>query len=183
MARVSLVAPEAATAEQQAAFAAVGASRGGVGNLWRALAHSPQIARSLGAVGAFLRFECNLPASLREAVILAVAGRWDCAYEQLHHHPLAARLGVAPAAMAALDAGRAPASGALPRLDDAAVRYALALARDGRADATLADELRAGLGEQGLVELTSLVGYYTLLALVLNGLEVDLDLDPPLPPS
>ncbi|HLH27153.1 MAG TPA: carboxymuconolactone decarboxylase family protein [Chloroflexota bacterium] len=183
MARVSLVVPEAATAAQQAAFAEVGASRGGVGNLWRALAHSPEFMRRAGATGAYLRFESILPAALRETVILAVAGRWDCPYEQAHHHPLAARHGLDDATVAALDAGQAPAPGALPPLTAAAVRYAQALTRDGRADAALGEELRAGLGEQGLVELTGLVAYYSMLALILNGLEVDLDADPPLPPG
>lgn len=183
MARVPLVAPEAATAEQQAAFAQVGASRGGVGNLWRALAHSPEFMRRAGATGAYLRFESVLPAALRETVILAVAGRWDCAYEQAHHHPLAARHGLDAAAIAVLDAGRPPEPGTVPPLAATAVRYAQALTRDGRADAALANELRAGLGEQGLVELTGLVAYYSMLALILNGLEVDLDADPPLPPG
>jgi 4-carboxymuconolactone decarboxylase len=71
----------------------------------------------------------------------------------------------------------------VPPLTAAAVRYAHALTRDGRADAALADELRAGLGEQGLVELTGLVGYYSMLALILNGLEVDLDAEPAIPPG
>jgi 4-carboxymuconolactone decarboxylase len=183
MAHVSLVAPEAATAEQQAAFAEVGASRGGVGNLWRALAHGPELMRRVGATGAYLRFESVLPATLRETVILAVAGRWDCAYEQAHHHPLAVRHGLDGTAIAALDAGRLPEPGTVPPLTAAAVAYAQALTRDGRADPALARELRAGLGEQGLVELTGLVAYYSMLALILNGLEVDLDADPPLPPG
>ncbi len=183
MAHVPLVAPEAATPAQQAAFAEVGTSRGGVGNLWRALAHSPELMRRVGGAGAYLRFESPLPADLREAVVLAVAGRWKCAYEQAHHHPLAARHGVGPAAIAALDAGQPPPSGSLPPLTAAAVAYAQALTRDGRADAALVAELRAGLGDQGLVELTGLVGYYSMLALILNGLAVDLDADPPLPPG
>lgn len=179
MARVPLVAPEAATAAQQAAFAEVAATRGNVGNLWRALAHSPELARRIGAVGAYLRYESALPAPLREAVTLAVAARWGCAYERAQHRGLAARQGLDAATLAALDAGEAPAPGALTPLAVAAVRYAQALARDGRVDAALTDELRQGLGEPGLVELTALVGYYSMLALILNGLEVDLDAAPP----
>jgi 4-carboxymuconolactone decarboxylase len=183
MARVPLIAPETATPEQQAAFAEVGASRGGVGNLWRALAHSPALMQRIGATGAYLRFESVLPAAVRETVILAVAGRWDCAYEQAHHHPLAARHGLDAAASAALDAGQPPPPGSVPPLTAAAIRYAHALTRDGRADGALADELRAGLGDQGLVELTGLVAYYSMLALILNGLAVDLDAEPAIPPG
>jgi 4-carboxymuconolactone decarboxylase len=175
MARVPLIASDTATAEQRAAFADVSASRGNLGNLWRAVGHSPEIARRVGAVGAYLRFECGLPAALREATVLAVAGRWGCAYELRHHEPAAARAGVSPAASAALAAGRLPEPGVLSPLETAAVRYAFALTREGRADAALVEELRTALGEPGLVELTALVGYYSMLALILNGLEVDLD--------
>jgi 4-carboxymuconolactone decarboxylase len=181
MAHVRLVAPEAATPEQQAAFAEVARQRGAVPHLFQAMAHSPEAARRVGAVGAYLRFDATLPPRLREAVILAVAGRWDCAYERQHHQPLAARLGISSAAVAALDGGAVPPD--LAPLETAAVEYALALTREGRADPARVEQLRASLGEPGLVELTVLVGYYTLLALFLNGLAVDLDVDPPLPPS
>lgn len=179
MARVRLVAPEAATAEQQAAFAEVAASRGRVPNLFRALAHSPEAARRIGAVGAYLRFESPLPARLREAVVLAVAGAWRCAYEASIHRALAVQEGVAPAVADALLAGAATEETltALGPSEAAAVRYALALTRQGQVPAALADAARAVLGERGLVELTALVGYYTMLALILNGLEVDLDAD------
>jgi 4-carboxymuconolactone decarboxylase len=185
MARVRLVGLEGATSEQQVAFSEVGAQRGGVANLFRALAHSPEATRRIGAVGAFLRFDADLPARLREVVILAIAGRWGCGYEALHHRPLAARLGVEAATVDALLTG-APADerlATLEPLEATAVRYGLALVRDGQAPAALADELRGALGERGLVELTALVGYYTMLAMILNGLEVDFDPEPPLPPG
>jgi len=174
MARVRLVAPEEATEEQRAAFAAVAQQRGAVYNLFRAMAHSPAAARHVGAVGAFLRFDCALPPRLREAAILAVAGRWGCAYERHYHEPAAAREGLSAATIAALVDGRIDAADLSP-LEAAAVQYALALSRDSRADAALAERLRAELGEGGLVELTVLAGYYSLLAMFLNGLEVDVD--------
>ena len=46
-----------------------------------------------------------MAARLRETVILAVAGRWGCAYEELHHRPLAMRLGVDAATIDALLTG------------------------------------------------------------------------------
>jgi 4-carboxymuconolactone decarboxylase len=176
MARVPLVAPETATAEQQAAFAEVARQRRAVPRLFQAMAHSPEATRHVGVLGAYVRFDTVLPPLLRETVILAVAGRWDCPYERLHHQPPAVRLGLSAAALAALDAGTVPTE--LPPLEQAAVAYAQALTRDGQADAAVVDRLRVALGERGLVELTVLVGYYTLLALFLNGLAVDLDAEP-----
>ena len=58
-----------------------------------------------------------------------------------------------------------------------AVSYAVAseLVRDHRiSDATYA-RARAAFGEQGVIELVSVVGYYCLVALVLNAFEVPLD--------
>jgi 4-carboxymuconolactone decarboxylase len=173
MAHVSLIAPESATPEQQAAFDAVAGHWGRVSNVFRAMGHSPAVMLPVSATGGALRAQSVLSLPLREAVILAVAGRWACAYEQHVHVSQALRAGLSEAAVAALGAGAVPAD--LPPLDTAAVRYAHALSRDGRADAALAAELRAALGEQGLVELTILVGWYSLLAMFLNGLAVDLD--------
>ena len=181
MARVRLVAPGAGTSEQEAVFAEVGRQRGGVGHLFQAMIHSPGATRQVGALGAYVRFDATLPAALRETVILAVAGRWQCAYELRHHRPLAARLGLPDAQVTALSEGQVPTD--LPPLETAAVRYAQALTRDAHADADVVEGLRAELGETGLVELTVLIGYYSLLAMFLNGLDVDLDPDPPLPPA
>src|SRR4051794_81846 len=123
MARVPYVVPEAATELQQAAFAEVGRQRGAVGHLWQAMAHSPQATRQVGALGAFIRFEAELPAALRGVVILAVAGRWGCPYERGHHEPLARRLGVSEAAIAALAAGQGDTADLGP-LEAAGARYA-----------------------------------------------------------
>ena len=180
MARVPLVAPEGAPPELQAVFAEVARKRGGVGNLFRAMAHSPEATRCVGAVGEFVRFDSVLPARLREIVTLAVASRWGCAYERNAHLPQVARLGVDEASIAALAEGRS-APGLSP-LEATAVEYGLALTRDGRADAALVERLRAELGDQGLVELTVLVGYYSMLAVFLNGLEVDVEAQHPQPP-
>jgi 4-carboxymuconolactone decarboxylase len=99
-----------------------------------------------------------------------VAGRWGCSYQQRAHEPLAARAGLSAVGLATLAAGEVPSD--LAPTDALAVRYALALSRDGRADEASVAALRAALGERGLVELTVLVGYYSMLALFLNGLAV-----------
>ena len=170
MARVRLVQEDEATVEQRETYAAVVGTRGKLGNLFRAMANSPELARRVAAVGAFLRYESCLPDRVREAVILAVAGRWDCAYERAEHGRIAAELGLPPDALDAL--ARGTATEGLSQQEEAAVRYAQALAHDGRADEGLLEPIRSALGEAGLVELHVLVGYYSMLALFLNGLEV-----------
>jgi 4-carboxymuconolactone decarboxylase len=171
MARVALVEPDSASDEQRAAFEVVAAQRGRIGSLWRAMAHSPEAMRRVGQVGAFLRYDSHLPDRLREAVILAISGRWQCVYERGAHEPIAARLGLSEQALLALRGGEVPDE--LSELEAAAVRYAQALAREGRASGELLAAVQAAGGDQLVVELHLLAGYYTLLALFLNGLEVE----------
>lgn len=173
MARVPLVSPESANEAQRQAFEDVSRQRGVVYNLFRAMAHSPEATRRVGAVGAMLRFDCGLPGRLREAVTLAVAARWGCDYELQQHRRAARVVGLDEATVTALIEGHEPA--ALDALETAAVRYARALCRDGRVDDALVEPLRASLDAQRLVELNVLVGYYSLLAMFLNGMEVDLE--------
>ncbi len=173
MARVTLLAPDAATPEQQAAYADVTRHWGRAGNAFRAMGHCPELMRHVSAAGGTLRADSVLSRALREAVILAIAGRWGCAYIRAVHVSQAREQGLSDATIEALGAGEL--SGDLPPLDAAAVRYALALSRDGRADDALVDPIRAAAGERGLVELTLLTGWYSLLAMFLNGLEVEQD--------
>jgi 4-carboxymuconolactone decarboxylase len=172
-ARVPLIAPETAPPAVRAAYAEVARKRGSVGYLWQAMAHSPELMRRVGAVGEYLRYDAVLPPRLRELVTLAVAGRWGCAYERAQHEPLAARQGIGPEALAALASGQVP-DGLTPT-EAAAVRYALALTREGTAAEALLAPLAAALGSRGLVELTVLVGYYSQLALFLNALAVPVE--------
>jgi 4-carboxymuconolactone decarboxylase len=173
MARVTLVAPEQASAEQQAAFTVVAAQRGRVGNLFRAMVHSPELAGRVGQVGAYLRYDASLPDRLRESVILAVSRHWHAEYERQQHEVIARGFGLSDAAMADLRAGQVPTD--VSPLEGAAVRYAQALLRDGQGTADLLQPLVGELGERGLVELHILVGYYSMIGLFLNGLQVDLE--------
>jgi 4-carboxymuconolactone decarboxylase len=173
MAHVTLVDPTTATDETQAALAQVERDWGRLPNVFRAMAHSPRAAQHVSATGGALRAHSVLPEMLREMVILAVAGRWACAYEQNVHLPIARRLGLPEATIQALTAGEVPPG--LAPTEAAAVEYARALSREGRADPALVERLRAAFGERGLVELTLLAGWYSLLAMFLNGLAIDLD--------
>src|SRR2546421_253050 len=60
------------------------------------MAHNPAATRHVGALGAYMRFGTDLPPLLREAVTLAVAGRWDSSYERLPHPAPPPRLGLSP---------------------------------------------------------------------------------------
>ena len=130
------------------------------------LLRSPALMTRLQQTGAYLRFESPLPARLRELVILWVARHWDQPVEWAIHYPLALAAGLAPAVVQAIREGRRP--GDLGPEEWLALDVCEALsAQRGLDDATYARAV-AQLGEPGLIDLIALVGYYGLLAMVLN---------------
>ncbi|MGH9083635.1 MAG: carboxymuconolactone decarboxylase family protein, partial [Acidimicrobiales bacterium] len=107
-----------------------------------------------------------LPARARELAILAVAAAEDSAFERYAHEAVAADAGVPATVIAAVR------TGAPIELDDDVERATIAAARALAADGDLDDDAYAAavatLGECGVFELTTLVGYYRTLALQLR---------------
>lgn len=155
------------------AYEAVARSRGGrMLNLFRALAHAPQGMEAVAGVGAWLRYGGTLPADLRELAILTVARETGSAYEWAQHWPIAAKTGLAGNI---LDGVRTRA------LEDGTTRQGRALTyvrlachNDAVAD-SLIEDLRADFGNEGLVELTMIAGYYGMLARFLRLMQVPPD--------
>jgi 4-carboxymuconolactone decarboxylase len=103
---------------------------------------------------------------LIELGILVTARHWTQQYEWNAHHPTAVKAGLKPETIAAIAEGRRPSQ--MP--DDEAALYDLLielLHNHGVSDATYARAL-AKLGEAGIVEATSVSGYYAMLAMVMN---------------
>ena len=136
---------------------------------FNALLYAPGIGDAVQKLGAALRFESSLPGHLRELAILMVAQRWRANYEWVAHAPIAAREGLGEAVIEALKAGRTPDAQA----DVQGVhRFVSELLETRRVSDETYTQTRALIGEQGLVELVSLVGYYAIISGLLNGFEV-----------
>lgn len=117
-------------------------------------------------MGEYLRYRGAIGARLTELAILLTARHWDQQVEWAIHAPLAAASGIAPDSIAAIAARRRPSGMA----DDEALVHDFCLELQQRhciSDATYAHAL-ALFGEQGVVDLAGLIGYYTLLAMVMN---------------
>lgn len=160
--------------------AIVSGPRGKFGGPFPALLHCPEIADRVQALGGTLRFEGKLSATLREVAILAVARHWRCAVEWDAHVVIAEREGVDPAVIRAIRNGETPRNTTPDILAVIAVCRAL---NDTQfvSDPTYRQAIGA-LGEDGVVELTVLIGYFGLLAMVLNTFEVapdPIDGEPP----
>lgn len=183
MPRIPLAAPETLNAEQRAVYDRIASGpRAGVRGPFLALLHQPALADAWQQLGEVLRYRTSFPPRLSELAILVTARHMDCQYEWVAHEPHAAKGGLAAAAIAAIKAGRRPDLGAA---DERAV-YDFAVELNERHAVTPETYQRAldQFGTVGVVELTALVGYYTMVALTLNGHELPLPAGtaPPLPP-
>lgn len=133
---------------------------------FNAMLLSPPVGLAVQAVGAAVRYGSVLGDRARELAILAVATHWNSAFEREAHEAVGRAVGLTEPELAALRAGETPEL--LGPTERAALEAAVVLLRDGTLrDEEYADAV-AALGERGLFELTTLVGYYSTLALQLR---------------
>lgn len=148
-------------------------SRGEVIRPFAILMHRPQIAQPAAELGAQLRFGSTLRDEQRELAILTTGTAHRCDYQWASHIDLALRAGVRPEAARALETG-APLD-AFSNEEAVIVGFARALVANTQVDDDTFEAARALLGTAGVVELCSVIGYYSMLAMVLNGCAPGLD--------
>jgi 4-carboxymuconolactone decarboxylase len=183
MSRIPRLAPHELDEEQQRLYAAITAgdraqqpqffeltdNEGRLEGPFNAMLLNPSIGDALQRLGAAIRYDGRLSPRCREIAILAVAAHWECGFEQRAHEPIAANAGLSGADLAALREGE-PVDLIDP--EEAAVLQAT---RHLLRDHDLADDsYRAtvdALGSDKLFELTTLVGYYSMLALQMNAFD------------
>jgi 4-carboxymuconolactone decarboxylase len=140
-----------------------------------AMLRAPRSGAALQTVGAALRYRSVLPERTRELATLQVAAHHRSDFEWYAHAPIAAAAGL-PAAL--LEAVR---TGGSVEPDDPAERIAAVVVAQLLTTGDVDDGAWASavehLGEAGAVELTTLVGYYALLAMQMRVLRV------PVPPG
>ena len=142
---------------------------------FNAFVHAPEVGRRLASLGAVLRFHTSIERRLSEIAIITVGARWKAEFEWWAHARMAREHGVSDAVVDAIGHGQEPNFDA----DDERTVYAVAreLAAVGQVSQASFDAARGLLGEEGVVELVSLCGYYTLISYLLNAFAV------PLPPG
>ena len=130
------------------------------------LLRSPEAMLRTMAMGDYLRFKNVLPAKLSEFVILITARQWTQQYEWDYHYPIALKAGLSEEIAKALLEGRRPQN--MPA-DEELVYDFLTELHDTKSvsDATYARAV-ARFGEQGVIDMICVNGYYTFLAMVMN---------------
>ena len=138
----------------------------------RAAIHSPELAERWSALGEFLRYRTVLPKRLNELAILVCGRHWSAQVEWWVHARAAAEAGLPAEIIEAMLHGKTP------RFDDAEERgvydFARLLLATGRVPLPEYQAVERRWGARGVVELTALVGYYSMVAMTLNAHEIPL---------
>ena len=152
--------------QRVAAQALIDGPRKGVYGPFVPLLRSPELLDRVANLGEHLRFQSALEARIRELAICVAARHVSNQFEWVTHAPLAVKAGVPPEAIEALRQGVRPRRLA-PDEEDALDFAQELLNRHGVSDPTYQSAL-ARWGERGVVELTTLLGYFAMVSWLMN---------------
>ena len=154
------------SAEQLRVFDAIAAGpRGTVPAPFHIFLQSAELADRVQQLGELLRYRTGLPPRLSELAILVTASHWGAEYEWSVHEREARKAGVPDRVIGAIAAGTAPALSG----DDALIYdFAHTFYTQRDVPTPLFDAAVARFGQRTVVELGSILGYYSMLAIVLK---------------
>jgi len=153
----------AITSGPRAAAQPGGAALVGPFNAWL---RSPELADRLQKVGEYIRFHSSIPHRLNELAILVAARAWNAEFEWWAHWRIAMKAGLEPGVAAAIAAGRRPEG--MSEDERIVYDFCTELQRDKQVGDAAFGAAKARFGEQGVVDLIGVSGYYAVVAMTLN---------------
>ncbi|WAB95974.1 carboxymuconolactone decarboxylase family protein [Pseudomonas putida] len=167
MARIPLFdARTMSEAQAEVYEAVVRGPRGRLVGPLRAAMHNPVLADRWQRLGEVLRYDTVLPKRLSELAILVTARRWNGQLEWHIHADDAAKAGLQSTVIEAIAAGEAPVFEDPESWDIYTFTRQMQLHGDVQED--VYERIHQRWGTVGVVELSSVIGYYTLVAMTLN---------------
>jgi 4-carboxymuconolactone decarboxylase len=136
---------------------------------------SPELADKAQNLGAFCRYGTSLPPRLSELAILVTGAHWQAGYEWFAHAPIAIAAGVSAAAVEAIRLRQVPTG--LAADEQLVYAFASEMWQHRRVSDATYQATKTALGEQAVVELVAVLGYYTLISMTIVTFDV------PLPPG
>ena len=156
--------------EHQKVFDAVVASRGAVQGPFTMLMHCPELAEHMVNVGGFVRFEGKLDKRVRVLAAMTVAREFDTLYVWGAQTGSARRQNVPETTISAI---REKHSRGVPPDDAAIIEFTRELIRKHRVSDASAGALAARFGNEGMIEFTGAIGYYSMLCMMANAVELE----------
>lgn len=129
---------------------------------------APPLGDAVQNLGSALRYRGSLPDRAREIVILLVAAHWGSAFERDAHEGVGRAAGLGDSELLALRDGR---TDGFEGAEGVVARAAAALLAGDLDDAGWR-EAESAIGATGVFEVSTLVGYYGMLALQLRTFRV-----------
>jgi 4-carboxymuconolactone decarboxylase len=161
-----LTAEQLSPAQRKMVDEVLAGPRGSLGGPYNVFLRSPDMGNLAQKFGEYVRFRTTVPRKLNEMAILMTAKWWASQFEWTAHKPAAAAAGLNAEVIDAIQAGRRP-SRMLP--DEATVYDFCAELHERRRVSDPTFKAAVGLlGEQGVVDLIGVLGYYDLVAMALN---------------
>jgi len=183
MARIDPIPRERMTEEQRRVHDIIAAGRTGgtVAGPFPIWLRTAELAERAAGLLTYLRRQTSVPVRLSELAVLITARAWTAQYEWATHERHALNAGIEPAVVEAIKHRKTP----VLAKEDEAVVYALATELHERhtiGDGTYARAVSL-LGEQAVIDLVTVIGFFTMVAAVLVAFEVPIPdgRAPPLP--
>jgi 4-carboxymuconolactone decarboxylase len=156
-------------------------SSAGLGGPYSMLLRSPELATRYLGMTDYLRFETSLPHRLNELAILIEARLWDAQYEWWAHYPIALKAGLSEAVANDIKEGRRPTT--MKPDEEVVYDVCIELLRDRHLDDATFRRAKAMLGEQQVVDLVAVAGFYVMVSSVIIAGEIGIPNGgaPPLP--
>jgi 4-carboxymuconolactone decarboxylase len=171
MARLTLITgKDQVPAKDHAIVDGIVKSRGALHGPFTVFLHCPELAGRLAHLGAFVRFEGSLDKRVRVLAAMTVARELDAVYVWGAQTGGARTLGVPESTITAI---REKHSRGIPAEDAQIVEFTRTLMRRHRVDDATVKALQARFGNEGFIELTGLIGYYSMLSMTVNACELE----------
>ena len=166
-------------AQRTVAEAIMSGPRGGMRGPFNTWLRSPELADRLQKVGEYVRYNTSLDKRLNEMAICMTAQHWGSQYEWYAHAPLALKAGLDPAVLRAIGEGKKPDT----MKDDEAIvwEFVTQLRRDHSVDDAIYAKAVEKFGENGVMDLIAVTGYYDVVSMTLNVAHVSPPKDAELP--
>jgi 4-carboxymuconolactone decarboxylase len=171
MARLPLITSKDQVAEKDRRIVdSIVASRGALQGPFTMFLHCPELAGRLAHLGAFVRFEGSLDMRVRVLAAMTVAREFEAVYVWGAQTGGARRLGVPETTITAIRENHS--RGILPE-DAQIVEFTRQLLRGHRVDDATANAMRTRFGDDGFIQLTGAIGYYSMLSMTVNACELE----------
>ncbi len=130
----------------------------------------PELASCAQSLGRYCRFDSSLPPLLSELAILTTARVWGSEFEWAAHKSIALEAGLSPDIVEAIRTHRDPV---FEHQDEAVVHeFSKTLHTERHINEGLYSRAVDILGESIVIDLTGILGYYTLISMTINVFEV-----------